>query len=71
MNIKENIEKLEEIVNKLDSNDIELEKSISLFEEAVKIVKESYTFLNEANGKITVLKEELNGLVEKDFSIEE
>ena len=71
MNIKENIEKLEKIVNQLDTNEVDLEKSISLFEDAVKIVKDSYKFLNDANGKITILKEDLNGLTEKNFSIDE
>lgn len=64
MNFEEGTKKLEEIVKKLDSNEISLEESITLFEEGVKISKECMDILNKSKGKITVIKEEFDKVFE-------
>ena len=69
MNIDEKLKKLQEIAEKLDKNEVTLEESIKLFEEGSKIVKELYANLNEAKGKITVLKQDLDKYKEEGMNV--
>jgi exodeoxyribonuclease VII small subunit len=47
------LERLEEIVNLLDNSDVTLNEMIKLYEEGVKISKETREYLDEAEQKIT------------------
>lgn len=59
---EEKIKRLEEIVRMLEGGDAELEKSLELFEEGTKLVKECSKTLDDAQQKITTLtKDEENG----------
>lgn len=69
MNIDEKLKKLQEISDKLDDNSITFDESIKLFEEGSKIVKELYANLNEAKGKITVLKQDLDKYKEEGMNV--
>ena len=60
MNIDEKIKKLQEIADKLDKNEDTFEESLKLFEEGNQIAKELYTELNNAKGKVTILKQDLD-----------
>lgn len=55
------LKRLEEIVNLLDSGNAELDKSLDLFEEGVKLVKICQKSLDEAEKKLTIIKEDKNG----------
>lgn len=57
------MEKLEDIVNIMDSTELTLEESLKKYEEGVKLCNKLYKVLDEAEGKIKLLTE--NG--EKDF----
>ena len=58
LNYEKAIEKLEEIVKKLESGGLSLEKSLAEFEEGVRLVKYCNKELNKAEKKIEmVLKE--------------
>jgi len=63
------MERLEEIVNSLESGESPLDKSLSLFEEGVKLVK----FCNEKLEKVEESVKQLinvdGELVEKDFEV--
>ncbi len=62
------IERLEEISELLDSNEIGLDESIKLYEEGIEISKKCFSKLKEAELKVSVLKKSLNGtLEESDF----
>jgi len=70
--VKENYEdyiaRLEEITEKLEKGDLTLEDSLRIFEEGINLVKKCSKILNEAEGKIKVLSENLEGeFVFKDF----
>lgn len=65
MTFEEQIKRLEEIVEKLESGDVGLNETNKLFEEGVEICKKCFENLSETKGKITVLREELSKLVEK------
>lgn len=58
--------RLQEIVKKLEKNDVSVEEGTKLYEEGVEIAKKCYEILNESKGKITILKEELDKIVDFD-----
>lgn len=60
------MEKLEEIVNIMDSRELSLEESMKKYEEGIKLCNKLYKTLNEAEGKIKLLTED----GEKDFDVE-
>lgn len=68
MNIDEKIKKLQEIADKLDKNEVTFEESLKLFEEGNQIAKELYTELNNAKGKVTVLKQDLDKFREEGMN---
>ncbi|MBR2468222.1 MAG: exodeoxyribonuclease VII small subunit [Clostridia bacterium] len=69
MNIDEKLKKLQEIAEKLDKNEVTLEESIKLFEEGNEIVKELYSELNKAKGKVTILKQDLDKFKEEGLEV--
>ena len=64
MTFEEGTKRLEELIKALDDEKVSLEKSIELFEEGVKVSKECMEILNGAKGKITVIKEEFDKIIE-------
>ena len=68
---EEAIEKLEEIVSQLESGDFPLDKSLELFIEGTKLVKECNKKLDSVEKSIKVLTQADGELVEKDFDLNE
>lgn len=68
MNIDEKLKKLQEIADKLDKNEVTFEESLKLFEESNQLVKELYAQLNEAKGKVTILKQDLDKYKEEGIN---
>lgn len=58
------VNKLEKILRDMENGDSTLEKTLKSYEEGMKLYKELYKILNEAEGKIKVLAED----GEEDFS---
>ena len=69
-NFEENMEKLEEIVTELEKGDLNLDSSISKFEEGIKISKECNKILEEAEKKINILLQKDGNLEEENFTAE-
>lgn len=69
-NFEEQMEKLEEIVAQLEKGDLNLDDSVSKFEEGIKISKECNKILEEAEKKITILVNKDGELAEEDFETE-
>ena len=65
------MDRLEEIVQLLESGDFPLDKSLSLFEEGVKLVNLCNSQLEKAESSVKQLIENNGELVEKDFTIED
>ena len=63
--------KLDEITRQLESGEIKLEESISLYSEGVEIAAFCSKSLSEAENKIMKLKEQHQELVEVPFDEEE
>lgn len=62
-----NMENLEKIVTELEKGDLNLDESISKFEEGIKISKECNKMLEDAEKKITILLEKDGELKEEKF----
>ena len=68
MSFEENVKRLQEIVEKLESGETKLDEVNTLFAEGADLTKKCYELLNESKGKVTVLREELNKLIEKPLN---
>ena len=58
MSFEESLEKLELIVDKLESGEETLENTLSLYEEGIKISKNCRKILDKAKQKVIVLKKD-------------
>jgi exodeoxyribonuclease VII small subunit len=72
MDFEKNLKRLEEIVAKLEDGELQLEESLKLFEEGVKISRACNTKLGEAEEKVKLLLSvNPDGTeVTKEFSVE-
>lgn len=68
---EEQIEKLERIVAELEKGDLNLDDSVSKFEEGIKISKECNKILEEAEKKITILVNRDGEMTEENFEAQE
>ena len=64
MSFEEKIKELEQVVNALEKGDMNLDESLTKFEEGMRLSKECNKMLEDAEKRITVL-------LEKDGEIEE
>ena len=71
MTFEESFKKLEDIKSKLENPETSFDDALKLYSESVKWTKSCLDILNECEGKITAVKEEIDGLVEKPFKISE
>ena len=55
MDFETKLNRLEEIVQKMESGDLALEDSLKMFEEGVKLARECQTQLNAAEQRVKVL----------------
>ena len=68
---EELIEKLENITNKLEKEQLSLDESVKLFEEGMKISKECNSKLEDAEKRITILINKNDEITEENFIPEE
>lgn len=62
------LEKLEDIVKKMEAGDIPLEDAIKSFEEGIKLIRFCQTRLDEAQRRVELLLGKENSLQLKPFS---
>lgn len=67
---EEQMEKLEGIVSELEKGELNLDDSVTKFEEGIKISKECNKILEEAEKKITILINEDGKINEENFEAE-
>ena len=65
MTFEQNLNKLEEIVEKLNQNEVGIEESIKLFEKGVLVSEQALSALYEGQGKITILKQRMDELLDE------
>ena len=68
---EEQMESLEKILGELEKGELNLDDSVTKFEEGIKISKECSKILEEAEKKITILINEDGELKEEKFETEE
>ena len=68
---EENMEELEKIVTELEKGELNLDDSVSKFEEGIKLSKECNKILENAEKKITILLNEDGNIKEENFETEE
>ena len=66
MTLEEKLNKIKEITDKLDGEDIGVDESITLFEQSAKLCKETIDELNDYKGKLYVIKKEIDKYVEEE-----
>ena len=71
MTFEQSFSKLEEIKTKLESPETSFDESLKLYSESVKWTKSCLDILSECEGKITAVKQEIDGLIEKPLKISE
>ena len=69
-NFEESMKKLEEVVVELENGNLNLDESVSKFEEGMKIAKQCNGMLETAEKKITILLEKDGELKEENFDVE-
>lgn len=66
-NFETSLKRLEQIVNEMENAELDIDKSMKLFEEGISLVKECSTKLNEAKKKIEILTEKDGKIQKTDF----
>lgn len=67
LNFEEAMKKLEEIASELEKNDLDLDTSVTKFEEGMKLSKQCSQMLEEAEKKITILIKDGDQIQEENF----
>ena len=68
INFEENMKRLEEIANELETGELDLDSSVKKFEEGMKISKQCSDMLEKAEKKITMLIKNSNDeITEENF----
>tara|TARA_Y100000590_G_scaffold422195_1_gene526622 strand:+ start:22 stop:249 length:228 start_codon:yes stop_codon:yes gene_type:complete len=67
LSFEESLKKLEDIVDKLDSGEIDLEKSVELYENGMKLKKICEEKLKKVELQIKKIKIENNKIIKEDF----
>lgn len=70
MDIESRIKELNAIADKLEDKNITLDKSMELFNDAILKCSECIKELNEKEGKIQELVQELDGITKTAFEVE-
>lgn len=71
LNFEELIEKLEEITNKLEKEQLSLDESVKLFEEGIELSKKCNSKLDDAEKRISILINQNDEIREENFIPEE
>lgn len=71
LNFEQLIEKLEDITNKLEKEQLSLDESVKLFEEGIEISKKCNSKLEDAEKRITILISDGDSIKEENFIPEE
>ena len=67
MNYEDGMKELENIISRLEDGDTPFDEATKLFERGAEICKTLAKCLEDAKGKITVIREELGNLIEEEL----
>ncbi len=69
-NFEEAIKSLEQIANELEKGDLNLDESVTKFEEGMKLSKMCNDILESAEKRISILIKKDDEVTEEDFNVE-
>lgn len=69
MEFEQLLKELEKTVAKLDDPSTTLDEGLVLFNKGIELGKECLSALNEAKGKLALLKQELDGIQEEKLEL--
>ncbi len=69
-NFEDTIKQLEIIANELEKGDLNLDESVSKFEEGMKLSKKCSQILENAEKRISILIKKEDEVTEEDFNVE-
>jgi exodeoxyribonuclease VII small subunit len=70
ISFEEAMERMEEIVNSLEDGDLELDKSLEIFEEGIKLYRYCTKKLEEMESRVKVIMQREGALEKFDFDLE-
>lgn len=68
MSYEEAVKQLEKILSDLESDDVSLDQAIKLFEKSVELTKICLDKINATEGKVEIIKKELDNITVKPFT---
>lgn len=71
MSFEESMKALEDLVRQLESGELDLDKSLEVYERAVALRDRCRKILDESDRKVQTIMETASGTVRKDFQIDE
>lgn len=71
MSFEESMMALEDLVRQLESGELDLDKSLEVYERAVALRDRCRRILDESDRKVQTIMETASGTVRKDFQIDE
>ncbi len=67
MNYEEAVKELENILSALEGGDISLDEALKLFEKSVELSKVCFEKLKQTEGKVEIIKKQLDEITIKPF----
>ena len=69
LSFEESMNKLEELVKKLEEGNLDLDERIKIYSEAVKLKERCRKILDESERKVEILMNSADGLIKDEFKI--
>ena len=71
MSFEDSMKMLEDLVKQLESGELDLDKSLEVYERAVVLRDHCKKILDESDRKVQTIMETASGIVKKDFQVNE
>ena len=71
MSFEDSMKTLEDLVKQLESGELDLDKSLEVYERAVGLRDHCKKILDESDRKVQTIMETASGIVKKDFQVNE
>ena len=71
MSFEDSMKTLEDLVKQLESGELDLDKSLEVYERAVVLRDHCKKILDESDRKVQTIMETAYGIVKKDFQVNE
>ena len=66
MDYEKKLKELEDIIEKLESGEVGFDNAIQMFERGAELCKDLSKSFEDAKGKVTVIREELMGILQEE-----